>query len=889
MKPTLKPEQELENIKIENASLREKILEKTLELENKSRQLEIEAALEKVRAITMEMRKSDDLQRAANLLFHQVRSLGIPSWSAGYCIWDEDKKGITLWMSSEDVLQPAFHAPLTVDPAFIAMREAYENGLPFYVHEIGGEELVKHYQYMTTLPGIEEVFGVFGEAGIQLPTFQVFHIAFFSRGFLLFITYESIPEAHAIFRRFTTVFEQTYTRFIDLKVAEAQTKEAQIESALERVRSKAMSMEKSDDLASVVAVVFSELDKLELGTMRCGIGTINKELRTTDSWGTTVTDGGLTVAVSGNESMDIHPLLQQAYEAWLRQEDLSYVLEGDDLVKYYEAVATTTYKLPDSQSILDNPTGIKQYYFMAAISSGGLFAFRDRPFPEEDKAIIKRFAGVFGQTYTRFLDLKKAESQAREAQIELGLERVRAKVMSMNNSNDLKETSLVFGDQLKNLGNEWVFSYFWLIDEEKDTHSFWITWPDNSTSLTTYPLHEADPYTIQCLAAWKKGDRMHANHIPVSGIQLFLDTFQQLANDAGQAAIDVLKKRNFPQGAYYYDALMKYGSFGICMNREATDEENKIQCRFAIEFERAYTRYLDLKQAEMFAHQAELDLIKLKEEKLRTEMALTELTATQSKLIQAEKMASLGELTAGIAHEIQNPLNFVNNFSEVSNELLEDMQEELTRGNTADAISIAKDVQQNLEKINHHGKRADAIVKSMLQHSRTGTGKNELTDINAMVDEYLRLAYHGHRAKDKAFNVTLKTEFDDGVGKISILSQDIGRVILNLITNAFYAVSEKKKFQKEGFEPTVYIKTRKLDNSVRISIADNGMGIPNKVLDKIFQPFFTTKPTGQGTGLGLSLSYDIITKGHGGRLDVETKEGEGAEFIILLPTGNIVE
>jgi two-component system NtrC family sensor kinase len=264
------------------------------------------------------------------------------------------------------------------------------------------------------------------------------------------------------------------------------------------------------------------------------------------------------------------------------------------------------------------------------------------------------------------------------------------------------------------------------------------------------------------------------------------------------------------------------------------------------------------------------------------EKSLIDLKATQSQLIQSEKMASLGELTAGIAHEIQNPLNFVNNFSEVSNELLDEMNEELDKGDIEEAKAISADIKQNLEKINHHGKRADAIVKGMLQHSRSSSATKEPTDINKLADEYLRLAYHGLHAKDKSFNATMHTEFDETIGNINIIPQDIGRVILNLITNAFYVVDEKKKQIGEGFEPTVSVYTKKVGDTIQVSVKDNGNGIPQKVLDKIFQPFFTTKPTGQGTGLGLSLSYDIV-KAHGGELNVETKENEGTTFSIQIP------
>jgi signal transduction histidine kinase len=272
----------------------------------------------------------------------------------------------------------------------------------------------------------------------------------------------------------------------------------------------------------------------------------------------------------------------------------------------------------------------------------------------------------------------------------------------------------------------------------------------------------------------------------------------------------------------------------------------------------------------------------LQKQKEEVQSTLSELKSTQAQLIQSEKMASLGELTAGIAHEIQNPLNFVNNFSEVNKELVDELQQELKAGKVDDAFAISNEIKENEEKINHHGKRADAIVKGMLQHSRSSSGVKEPTDINALVDEYLRLTYHGLRAKDKSFNATLKTDYDETIGNINIIPQDIGRVLLNLYNNAFYAISEKKKQVDDNYEPTVSLSTKRINDKVEVRVKDNGDGIPQKVLDKIFQPFFTTKPTGQGTGLGLSLSHDIV-KAHGGELKAETKEGEGSEFVIQLP------
>ncbi len=265
------------------------------------------------------------------------------------------------------------------------------------------------------------------------------------------------------------------------------------------------------------------------------------------------------------------------------------------------------------------------------------------------------------------------------------------------------------------------------------------------------------------------------------------------------------------------------------------------------------------------------------------EKAYKELKATQSQLIQSEKMASLGELTAGIAHEIQNPLNFVNNFSDVSIDLMDELDEEMKDGNEEEVELIKKDLKSNLEKIHHHGQRASSIVKGMLSHSRMGNREKELTDINVLADEYLRLAYHGLRAKDKSFKAEFKAELDESLPKVKVISQDIGRVLLNIINNAFYAVASKAQRGDNGFVPEVIIKTKKLGDKIQIKIKDNADGIPASVLDKIFQPFFTTKPSGQGTGLGLSLSYDIITKGHNGQLKVDTKEGEGTEFMIELP------
>jgi len=296
-----------------------------------------------------------------------------------------------------------------------------------------------------------------------------------------------------------------------------------------------------------------------------------------------------------------------------------------------------------------------------------------------------------------------------------------------------------------------------------------------------------------------------------------------------------------------------------------SDDALQLVQNLADAFSTAYARYEDFNKLEAAKQQVEKTLVDLRQ--------------AQQQLIQSEKMASLGELTAGIAHEIQNPLNFVNNFSEVNDELIDEMNNE---NDITKIKAIVNDIKQNNEKISFHGKRADAIVKGMLEHSKQTTGVKELTDINKLADEYLRLSYHGMRAKDKSFEVKIITDFDESIGKINVVSQDIGRVSLNLFNNAFYAVNEKKKTADESYQPTVSVVTKKINDKIEIKVEDNGNGIPQNIVEKIFQPFFTTKPTGQGTGLGLSLAYDII-KAHGGEIKVESRKGEGSVFTVLLP------
>ena len=450
------------------------------------------------------------------------------------------------------------------------------------------------------------------------------------------------------------------------------------------------------------------------------------------------------------------------------------------------------------------------------------------------------------------------------------LDRVRAETASMRTTGDLEKITPLIWDELTTLGVPFIRCGVLIMDEEQQQiHSFLSTPDGKAIAAFQLPYDSAGELT-KVLAHWRKNE-IYKDHWNEATIAKWTKSL------VGQGVIASEEKyltSNHPVSLDLHFLPFLQGMLYIGSETPLSDEEIHLVQTLADAFSTAYARYEDFN--------------KLESAKAKLEKTLVDLKLAQAQLVQSEKMASLGELTAGIAHEIQNPLNFVNNFSDINTELIDEMKNELANDNRQLAIEIADDIMENEQKINHHGKRADAIVKGMLQHSRSSTGQKEPTDINALADEYLRLSYHGLRAKDKFFNAGMQTSFDNSIGKIDIVPQDIGRVLLNLFNNAFYTVNEKRKLNIPGYEPTVMVKTSlnpPLEASgagVSITVLDNGNGIPQTILGKIFQPFFTTKPTGKGTGLGLSLSYDIV-KAHGGTLKVETKEGEGSEFVISLP------
>jgi signal transduction histidine kinase/plasmid maintenance system antidote protein VapI len=827
--------------------------------EEQAREATIESALERVRASSMAMHRSEQLPETSQVLFEQFALLGNLPDRISICIIKEEENLIELWATDQigSQLDHRYWGSLEEATTMSKVHKAWKEGKDSIVIDLAGQRLKDWLRYIK-----EDVKLPIDDSNIKGRRVQ--QGAFFSKGLLLCTTNEPVAdETMELLIRFARVFDQTYTRFLDLQKAESQAQEARIEAALERVRAASMAMHKTDELAQVVMVLFQQFSELELDFYQVWINIFIIEEGYSNCWFSPV-EGVIDEAYTAR--VPLAPFEESSIKSWRAGEEFSYLSwkglkEVDEIAKslsemtgHDSFIRIQKKKRMDRMEIVDS----NHKYGVLAMA-------KNTDITDNDRTILKRFSKVFEQTYTRFLDLQNAESQAREATKQASLDRVRGQIASMRTAADLERITPLVWHELTTLGIPFIRCGVFIIDESSKHMQVHLSAPDgHSLGVMELPF-DADQLTANSVAYWQRGEvfKGHWNK------EQFID-FMQTMEDLGQ----INNKKVYqgaeqpPESLHLHFLPFTQGMLYVGNVEPLAEDQIESVQSLADAFAIAYARYEDFTN--------------LEKAKRSVETTLTELKTTQSQLVQSEKMASLGELTAGIAHEIQNPLNFVNNFSEVSVELIEEMHEELEKGDLEEARALADDVKQNLDKITHHGKRADVIVKGMLQHSRSSSGVKEPTDINELADEYLRLAYHGLRAKDKSFNATMETDFDEGIGKINIVPQDIGRVILNLITNAFYAVSERKKQQPNEFEPTVSVCTIKKGEHVLISVKDNGNGIPKKVLDKIFQPFFTTKPTGQGTGLGLSLSYDIINA-HGGELNVKTKENEGAEFTIMLP------
>ncbi len=1037
--------------------------------EAQARESQIQLALERVRARTMAMQHSDELQDAAILLFDQMKALGVHTGSCGFNIWNKKEKTATVWVSSpEGGLQTPFEMPHTESAIYKQVFEAMEKSQDFFVEEVGGKTLEKHFDYLLTLPGIGQVIKQLRETGYVFPETMVYHFAFFDKGYLSFHLHEHHPETHDIFKRFAKVFEQTYTRFLDLQKAEAQAREAQIEASLERIRARAMAMHGSDELMDVagilreqmgllgqpeletsvinlfeensdqvlswhafrspelssgkiitgvasfrwdsnaisremmevyrsgqqeytmetdgakamelvrvlvtaapeiaryvgesipervcyhlsyfsggallmvsyqppseearslqrraasvfdmayrrycdlkkaeaqtreatieaslekvrgkamamhtssdisetMGVVFSELPKLGIGSLRCGVALLSKDSRRVIFYAAADALESDSLTLIGTGEMSGHPEFENQYECWLKQENYFVTLSDEALRSYYEALAA---RLSAPYTPREHREQTEHGYYFP-FSTGNFYAWSEKPYSESEIDILQRFKAIIDLTFRRYLDLKQAEVQTREAQIETSLERVRSRTLAMQKSDELAETAAVLFRQLITLGIAPNRLYIAIMKDERGNAEFWITDEDGSKVSTGFSANLRGNGSFQkMLTGWQEGTKSIT--IDMQGKEL-QEYFQHLSSLSVPFKGGLSQTRRVQNIAYF-----SRGFIGMASPDTQPEETTTLLERFAAVFNLTLTRFNDLKLAEAQAHQAHLDLIQLQTEKKRAEDALSELSATQAQLVQQEKLASLGQLTAGIAHEIKNPLNFVNNFSSVSVELVDEAIEEIKKfsGNGGDARQLLDDVKKNLNKIIEHGTRADGIVKSMLQHSRDGSGKKEPVDLNALVKEYVNLAFHGMRASKNPINVDIALDLQDSIGKVPVIAEDFSRVIINLCQNAFDAMREKVNTgskQSGSYLPKLIVRTRREADRIIVEVGDNGPGIPEAIKDKILQPFFTTKKGTQGTGLGLSITHDIV-KAHGGEMKIETNADGGATFRIwLLP------
>ena len=684
-------------------------------------------------------------------------------------------------------------------------------------------------------------------------------------GFLLYRNNRQKQKANG---KLQTTLQELQTAQSEL---ENKNRESQIEVALEKVRGKAMSMHNSSDISVTASMVFTELRKLGINPIRCGIGLLNKESRKGQLYSAISSAQGDSLALVGWAELSGHPELENIYSAWLNNADYFPELSGEQLQSYYQLVLKgLSVNVPESNQ--------KQYGTFLSFSVGSLYTWSESPYTETEIKTLRRFANIFDLTFRRYIELQQSETNAKEAVKRAALDRIRADIASMRTISDLERIIPLIWNELTTLGVSFIRCGVFIIDEAQEQIHIMLSTPTGKSIAAFYlPINTAQGSFTEIVAHWRK-HTLYKDHWDQAAFVDFtanllkqgtIASSEQYATDHPPMQLD-LQFLPFAQGMLYVGSETPLN----------TDELETVQS-LADAFSSAYSRYEDFNKLDLAKQEVDKTLIELKQ--------------TQAQLVQKEKLASLGELTAGIAHEIQNPLNFVNNFSELSIDLTKDLNAEIIkRPMDEDYVKeLMHDLSSNQEKINLHGKRASSIVKGMLEHSRMNTGVKELTDINKLCDEYFKLSYHGLRAKDKNFNCDMITNFDASIPEIEIVPQDIGRVVLNLINNAFYAVNERANQKRSGnfenslnvetWKPTVTVEIRHALSLLEICIKDNGIGMSEAVKQKVFQPFFTTKPTGSGTGLGLSLAYDIVTKGHGGTLKVESVEGEGSEFTLQLP------
>jgi signal transduction histidine kinase len=894
--------------------------------EAQTRKAKIEAALERSRAQSMMMKHSDEIDTVSNVFHEQLTLLGIPTEFSYVWLPDEDNQTHQFWASwsEENNGETTLHSkqityPLDKsEPYTAACFEAWANP----------DKVLEEFIPPGDIAGFFDVWKELLSGAEKLKAENFPEGIYYSEAYMRFgcfginIRRKLSGEEKNILKRFSVEFERAYTRFLDLKKAEEQAREAKIEAALEKVRSRSMGMQSSEELPEVANLMFLEVQNLGVNAWSCGYCILEEDRRSSicimSSEGTI--QKPFLLPHSGEESFDEWDEFMHSDDTFLMQE-----LKGDAIESHYDFMTSLPQLKPVFQDLMDAGLSLPTYQInhLCKFSHGFLLFITYEPVPEAHD-IFKRFTAVFNQTYTRFLDLEKSEQRAREAEVELALERVRSQVTAMQTSSDLFDIVVNMRKEFISLGHD--ADYFWHMTWGADSYDMSMTSEDGNRIGMVIKIPRLVHDAIPGLSEWEKGtDPVYVLALNGDDAWDYIENMNTHGKyeqaDPNAPTEEVIQAIG---GLTFIIARTTHGEIGYSLAGEVPnppEEALDTLVRFAGVFDLAYQRFEDLQESEQ---QARLIL----EERDRLEAALNELHATQDQLVQQEKLASLGQLTAGIAHEIKNPLNFVNNFSDLSLELVEEVRSEIrelrrekTKGKSETAsplsrgdgdpsldgsargvsgqaensgfdseliLDILSDIEANLKTIHKHGTRADSIVKSMLMHSRGGDGEMEPTSLNPLIKEYVNLAFHGMRAGKESINVDIDLQLDENVGEVSLVAEDFSRVILNLTNNAFDAMKEKtlQGFETlgglEDYRPKLTIRTFRKENTITIEIEDNGPGIPDEMRDKILQPFFTTKKGTQGTGLGLSITNDII-KAHGGNIKIDSVPGESTTFKLTIP------
>jgi len=824
-----------------------------------AREANIEASLERARARTMAMQHSAELQDTSRVFCDQLSEISENFTGVYFALVNKENSTVEIWHASSashrrgrSTSRPmidSLYNDLPYWPDWLAAWERSDDDISFHITP----EL--YATWMSAYPNLTHELEVdidAIEAHYDNGWFQTDAMTKYGSVGATTAVAPFTDSEKAILVRFAKEFERTYARFLDLQKAESAAREAQIEAALERVRAAAMAMHHSEEISEVARVLCEQLHVLDFPDLIRAMISTGDDDPDYIRWYLSSRRAETSYPVVRTPIEDFLPIMGTSRSDWEWPEKRRTLKwKGTDLQESIRVFRDAGWRPDESDfagpvdRLVDNQSGFP---------GGAIHISTKEVLDEEFLQVQDRFAGVFGMAYRRFEDLMSAESRAIDARREASLDRIRGEISTMRTVEDLERITPLMWQELKMLEIPFLRCGLLIADEKAQLVRFYPSHPDGRTLAAIVLPFGGAGIGDEALEAWR-------NH------QVWKDVWDR--DRFVQWTADMVAAGQIENPEDYYDGSeppesialqfvpFAQGMIYVGSPEPLEDAQVEVVQSLADAFAVAYARYDDFRT---------------------TEKALTELKATQKQLVEQEKLASLGSLTAGIAHEIKNPLNFVNNFAEVNSELVDELNGAVASGNTDEVTSILKDLRGNTVQIAKHGKRADSIVRSMMQHAKGGTSEMESVDLNEFIEEYVNLAWHGMRAREHGFEAEVIRDYDESAGSLDLKPQDIGRVVLNILNNAFQSVS------KAGItQPIVTVSTKRASDSVEIHISDNGPGIPEDIREKIFEPFFTTKETGEGTGLGLSLSHDIVTKGHQGTMTASNRPEGGAVFTITLP------